>query len=354
MERNMKQHWRQVLIRPEATLRDTIKVIDQAALQIALVVDEQEKLIGVVTDGDIRRALIRGLSLETSVGDVMNKRPKVATLQDTKAQLIAMMEGHHLYQLPVIDEQGRVARLEALQALYKQPSFPNPVFLMAGGFGKRLRPYTDDCPKPLLEIGGKPILETIIENFVKSGFRHFFIAVHYRAEQIKHYFGRGERWGIRIDYIDEIEPMGTAGAIGLLPEELPDVPLIVMNGDILTQIDFARLLAYHNEQQAIATLCVRQYEFQIPYGVVTLDQQQVIGIEEKPLQSCLTNAGIYVLDHSLIDVIAEQKKLDMPTLLNQQVAKGEHVAIFPIQDYWLDIGREADFLRAQGEFAKYF
>lgn len=350
----MKQHWRQVLIRPESTLHDTIKAIDLAALQIALVVDEQERLIGVVTDGDIRRALIRGLSLETSVGEVMNKRPKVAALKDSKAQLIAMMEGHHLYQLPVIDEQGRVARLESLQALYKQPSFPNPVFLMAGGFGKRLRPYTDDCPKPLLEIGGKPILETIVENFVKSGFRQFFIAVHYRAEQIKNYFGNGERWGIRIDYIDEVEPMGTAGAIGLLPEDLPDVPLIVMNGDILTQIDFARLLAYHNEQQAIATLCVRQYEFQIPYGVVKQDQQQVIGIEEKPLQSCLTNAGIYVLDHSLIKIVAEQKRLDMPTLLNQQVANGEHVAMFPINDYWLDIGREADFLRAQGEFAKYF
>lgn len=350
----MRQHWQQVLIRQEATLRATIEVIDRAALQIALVVDEQEKLLGVVTDGDIRRALIRGLSLDHPVFEVMNKRPKVAALQDSKTQLIAIMEGHHLYQLPVVDEQGRVVQLESLQALYKQPSFPNPVFLMAGGFGTRLRPYTDDCPKPLLEIGGKPILETIIENFVKSGFRQFYIAVHYRAQQIKDYFGDGGRWGIKIDYIDETEPMGTAGAIGLMPDNLPDVPLIVMNGDILTQIDFSRLLAYHNEQQAIATLCVRQYEYQIPYGVVTLEQQRVIGIEEKPLQSCLANAGIYVLDHSLIDSIAAQKKLDMPTLLNQQVARGETVSMFPVNDYWLDIGREADFLRAQGEFAKYF
>ncbi|QSB02170.1 nucleotidyltransferase family protein [Methylomonas sp. EFPC1] len=350
----MKQHWQQVLIRPEAALRATIEVIDRAALQIALVVDDQEKLLGVVTDGDIRRALIRGLSLEHPVFEVMNKRPKVAALNDSKTQLIAMMEGHHLYQLPVVDEQGRVVRLESLQALYKQPAFPNPVFLMAGGFGTRLRPYTDECPKPLLEIGGKPILETIIENFVKSGFRQFYIAVHYRAQQIKDYFGDGGRWGIKIDYIDETEPMGTAGAIGLMPDNLPDVPLIVMNGDILTQIDFSRLLAYHNEQQAIATLCVRQYEYQIPYGVVRLEQQRVVGIEEKPLQSCLANAGIYVLDHSLINSISAQKKLDMPTLLNQQVAAGEIVSMFPVNDYWLDIGREADFLRAQGEFAKYF
>ena len=350
----MKQHWQQVVIRPEASLRTTIEVIDRGALQIALVTDDNEKLVGVVTDGDIRRALIRGLSLDHPVADVMNKRPKVASLLDSKTQLIAMMEGHHLYQLPIVDDLGRVVRLESLQALYKQPSFPNPVFLMAGGFGKRLRPYTDDCPKPLLEIGGKPILQTIIENFVKSGFRQFFIAVHYKAEQIKSYFGDGGRWGISISYIDEVEPMGTAGAIGLLPEALPDVPLIVMNGDILTQIDFSRLLAYHNEQQAIATMCVRQYEYQIPYGVVSAEQQRIVGIEEKPLQSCLANAGIYVLDHSLIRSISEQKKLDMPTLFNQQIALGETVSMFAVNDYWLDIGREADFLRAQGEFAQYF
>jgi dTDP-glucose pyrophosphorylase len=350
----MKQHWQQVIIRPEASLRTTIEVIDHGALQIALVVDDSDKLVGVVTDGDIRRALIRGLQLEHPVAEVMNKRPKVATLQDSKAQLIAMMEGHHLYQLPVVDDQGRVVRLESLQALYKQPAFPNPVFLMAGGFGKRLRPYTDDCPKPLLEIGGKPILQTIIENFVKSGFRQFFIAVHYKAEQIKNYFGDGGRWGISISYIDEVEPMGTAGAIGLLPDDLSDVPMIVMNGDILTQIDFSRLLAYHNEQQAMATMCVRQYEYQIPYGVVSLEHQRIVNIEEKPLQSCLANAGIYVLDHSLVKSIAKQKKLDMPALFNQQIALGETVSMFAVNDYWLDIGREADFLRAQGEFAQYF
>lgn len=349
----MKPHWQQVIISPETTLRSTIEVIDRGALQIALVVND-DKLVGVVTDGDIRRALIRGLSLEIPVGEIMNKRPKVASQHDSKTQLIALMEGHHLYQLPVVDAEGRVIRLESLQALYKLPSFPNPVFLLAGGFGKRLKPYTDDRPKPLLEIGGKPILETILENFVKSGFRQFFMAVHYKAQQIKDHFGDGNRWGISIRYIDEIEPMGTAGAIGLLPDDLPDVPLIVMNGDILTQIDFSRLLAYHNEQQAIATLCTRRYEYQIPYGVVTVDQQEVIGIEEKPLQSCLANAGIYVLDHSLIKMIAQQKFLDMPSLLNRQIAQGETVSMFVINDYWIDIGREADLLRAQGEFAQYF
>ena len=350
----MKQHWRQVLIRPETSLRITIEVIDRAALQIALVTDDQDKLLGVVTDGDIRRALLKGVSLEHPISDVMNKRPKMATIRESKSQLLAIMEGHHLLQLPIVDNEGRVIHLESLRALYQQVVFPNPVVLLAGGFGMRLRPLTNECPKPLLEIGGKPILETIIESFLKSGFRQFYIAVYYRAQQIKDYFGDGSRWGVNIKYIDENEPMGTAGAIGLLPEELPDIPVIVMNGDILTQLDFSRLLAYHNEQQAIATVCVREYEYQIPYGVVTLHDQQVKCIEEKPLLSCLTNAGIYVLDHSLIKNIAYEKKLDMPTLLNQQLAKGETVAMFPIVDYWLDIGREADFIRAQGEFSNFF
>lgn len=350
----MKQHWREVLINADISLRATLEIIDRAALQIALVVDAEEKLIGVVTDGDIRRALIRGLSLDYPVAEVMNKRPKVANLQDSKAKLMAMMEGHHLYQLPIVDQVGRVVGLECLHALYRKPMYPNPVFLLAGGFGSRLRPMTDHCPKPLLAIGGKPILETILDHFLEAGFKEFYIAVHYLSQQIKDYFGDGSRWGIKIKYIEEIEPMGTAGAIGLLPENMPDLPLIVMNGDILTQIDFSRLLAYHNEQHAIATVCVRQYEYQIPYGVVSLDQHRVVGIEEKPLQNCLTNAGIYVLDHSLIKSISPKNKLDMPTFLNLQLAKGEQVAMYPINDYWLDIGREDDFQRAQGDFAKFF
>jgi NDP-sugar pyrophosphorylase family protein len=225
---------------------------------------------------------------------------------------------------------------------------------MAGGFGTRLRPLTDVCPKPLLEIGGKPILETILESFVGSGFRNFYISVHYRADQIKDYFGDGRRWGVLINYVEEHEPLGTAGALGLLPDNLPDLPMIVMNGDILTQIDFSRLLAYHNEHQGIATLCVRQYEYQIPYGVVSMDAQRITGIVEKPIHSCFSNAGIYVLNKSLVQSIAKRQQIDMPQLLNQQILAGELVSMFPVHEYWLDIGRESDFLRAQGEFLKYF
>ncbi|MGZ4953842.1 MAG: nucleotidyltransferase family protein [Methylobacter sp.] len=350
----MKYNWRNALINPKTTLQEAICVIDKAALQIALVIDDLGRLSGVVTDGDIRRALMRGLSLDHGVAEVMNANPKVASVDDSKTKMCATMEVHNLIHLPVLDVDGKVVGLETLQGLYKPPHFQNPVFLMAGGFGRRLRPLTDLCPKPLLEIGGKPILETILESFVSSGFRNFYIAVHYLADQIKNYFGDGQRWGVQISYIEEREPLGTAGALGLLPTDLPDLPMIVMNGDILTQINFPRLLAYHNEHQGIATLCVRQYEYQIPYGVVSIEAQCITGIVEKPVHSCFSNAGVYVLNQSLVQTITKQQRIDMPEFLNRQIKAGELVSMFPVHEYWLDIGKESDFLRAQGEFSKYF
>jgi len=350
----MKHNWRNALINPQTSLQEAIRVIDAAALQIALVSDDLGRLSGVVTDGDIRRALMRGLSLDHAVAEVMNANPKVASINDSKTKMCAVMEAHNLIHLPILDADRKVVGLETLQGLYKQPHFQNPVFLMAGGFGRRLRPLTDVCPKPLLEIGGKPILETIIESFVSSGFRDFYIAVHYLADQIKDYFGDGLRWGVQISYIEEHEPLGTAGALGLLPTNLPDLPMIVMNGDILTQINFPRLLTYHNEHQGVATLCVRQYEYQIPYGVVSMNGQRITNIVEKPVHSCFSNAGVYVLNQSLVQTIAKQQQIDMPEFLNQQIKAGELVSMFPVHEYWLDIGKESDFLQAQGEFSKYF
>ena len=350
----MTEHWLDSLIKPQMTLRQTIAAIDKAALQIALVVDDEQHLLGVVTDGDIRRALIQGMSLETEVVNVMNKQPKTVQAQDSMPAIKAVMQRYQLNQLPVVDQHGRIVGLKTLQSMLSQTLYDNPVFLLAGGLGTRLRPLTDHCPKPLLKIGGKPILETIIENFAQAGFRQFYIAVHYLADQIKDYFGDGRRWGVAIHYIEETEPMGTAGAIGLLPNDLPDRPLLVMNGDILTQVDFSRLLEFHQQQQAQATLCVRQYEYQIPYGVVSLEQERVTGITEKPVHSCFSNAGIYVLEPSQVEAIRLQKYVDMPEFLNFLIRHDEKVAMFPIHEYWLDIGREADFLRAQGEFAHNF
>jgi dTDP-glucose pyrophosphorylase len=348
-------NWREVLITSNTSLRETLSVIDKGALQLAIVIDEDEKLIGLVTDGDIRRGLIKGMSLDNeTVLEVMNKTPKSVGMCDSKAQRIAIMEKHQFYQLPILDSDRKIVGLETLQALYKKPNLKNPVFLMAGGFGRRLRPLTDTCPKPLLKVGGKPILETIIENFASAGFKTFYISVYYLAEQIKDYFSDGQGWGVDIKYIEEHEPLGTAGAVGLLPDNLIQLPLIVMNADVLTQINFSQLLEHHNEQQAEATLCVREYEYQIPYGVVRQEDQRVIDIIEKPVHNCFSNAGVYVLNPSLIKKIRQQGRCDMPDLFNQQIEKGAKVSTFPISEYWMDIGREADFARAQGEFAKFF
>ncbi len=346
---------REVLIKAETSLRETLSVIDKGALQLALVIDDSERLIGLVTDGDIRRGLIKGMSLDDeTVFDVMNKSPRSVGIHDSKALRIAAMEKHQVYQLPVLDSDGKILGLETLQALYKKPKIQNPVFLMAGGFGRRLRPLTDTCPKPLLKVGGKPILETIIENFASAGFKTFYISVYYLAEQIKDYFSDGQGWGVEINYIEEHEPLGTAGAVGLLPDNLVKLPLIVMNADVLTQIDFTLLLEHHEQHQAEATLCVREYEYQIPYGVVRQEDQRVTSIVEKPVHKCFSNAGVYVLNPSLIKSIRQQGRCDMPDLFNQQIETGARVSTFPIDEYWVDIGREADFARAQGEFEKFF
>lgn len=350
----MTNNWQNIQITATTTLQETIKVIDQGSLQIALVINEQGKLIGVVTDGDIRRSLINGIPLTTLVAEVMNTNPKVSMIGDSKQQRIAQMERYKLYQLPIVDKLGKLLGLDTLQELYKHPTFENPVFLMAGGFGRRLHPYTDTCPKPMLHVGGKPILETIIDNFTQAGFKHFYIAVHYLSSQIKDYFGDGQRWGVDITYVEEHEPLGTAGALGLLPEGLPDLPMIIMNGDILTQIDFPRLLNFHNDHHGVATLCVRNYDYQIPFGVVEMKDQRITGIVEKPVHSCFTSAGVYVLNQALVKAVTREKRLDMPDLLNQKIKQNELVTMFPVHEYWMDIGQKADFLRAQGDFSKYF
>lgn len=350
----MSNHWHDLTISPTTTLQTTIKIIDQGGVACALVVNERQQFIGIVTDGDIRRALIDGISLTETVADVMNTSPKVGALTDSKQQRIAKMEQHRLFQLPIVDAGGKLLGLETLQELYKHPQHANPVFIMAGGFGRRLHPYTDTCPKPMLHVGGRPILETIIENFAQAGFKHFYIAVHYLSQQIKDHFGDGSNWGVEITYLEEHEPLGTAGALGLLPDHIPDLPMIIMNGDILTQIDFPRLLNFHNDNQAVATLCVRNYEHQVPFGVVELNHKRVTGIVEKPIHTCFTSAGVYVLNAALIKTIRADKRLDMPDLLNQQIQDNALVTMFPVHDYWLDIGQKTDFLRAQGDFAKYF
>ena len=346
--------WQKTLLTPQATMAEAIRVIDQAALRIALVVNEQGKLLGTITDGDIRRALIAHQAMTTRVTDFMFSQPAVARVDDSPQTVRQLMKnGRGILHLPLVDQQGCVVGLKTMQDLLLSPRYDNPVCLMAGGVGSRLHPLTLDTPKPLLEVGQKPIMETILQQFIAAGFHDFYLSIHYKAEMIKSHFGDGSRWGVRIRYLHETSPLGTAGALGLLPDDVPSLPLLVMNGDVLTQVDFSQLLPFHQQQGGVATLCVREYAMQVPYGVVEAEGQQVRRLVEKPRQKFFVNAGIYVLEPTVFQSLSGRQCIDMPTLLDVHIEQGDQVNVFPLHEYWLDIGQREEFEQAQRDVAAF-
>jgi NDP-sugar pyrophosphorylase family protein len=225
--------------------------------------------------------------------------------------------------------------------------------IMAGGRGTRLGALTDECPKPMLRVGGRPILETIILNLREYDVGQVYVAVNYRAEMIEDYFGDGSKLGLSIDYLRERERLGTAGALGMLPAR-PKDSFVVMNGDVLTKVNVTQLLEFHRNSRAAATMCVRQHDFQVPFGVVAVDGNQVMGIDEKPVRRDFVNAGLYALEPSVLDSVGPGQYLDMTTLLNSLIAAGNRAVAFPVSEYWLDVGRHADFERANGDFPNEF
>jgi dTDP-glucose pyrophosphorylase len=344
----MSHNWQNTLIKADCTVKDALVVIDKEALRGAIVVDSDNKLLGLVSDGDIRRGLLSGIPLDDSVAKVMNKNPTVGSPETSRLQLIELMESKGILSIPIVDD-GIVIALHTLHESLSTPKIDNPVFLMAGGFGTRLRPLTNNCPKPLLKVGDKPILEITLLNFIKSGFVNFYISTHFMPEMIEEHFGDGSKWRVNITYVYEDSPLGTAGALGLLPDDIPEMPLIMINGDILTNINFQKLLSFHLDECADATMCVREYEYQIPYGVIQGDQGQVTSMVEKPVQLFHVNAGIYVIDPSVIKQVKAGTVIDMPTLLEANISEQRKVMMFPIHEYWLDIGRMEDYQRAQSD-----
>jgi len=344
----MSHKWENTLIGPEYTIREALAVIDREALRGAIIVDQNKKLLGLVSDGDIRRGILSGVSLDSQVSKVMNTKPTIAATNTSKQQLIELMEAKEILSIPLV-ENGIVVGLHTLHESLHKPRLENPVFLMAGGFGTRLRPLTNNCPKPLLKVGDKPILEIILLNFIKSGFTNFYISTHYMPEMIMEYFGDGKKWDVNITYVYEDSPLGTGGALGLLPDNLPKLPLIMMNGDVLTNINFQKLLEFHVNESADASMCVREYEYQIPYGVIQSEAGKITSMIEKPTQLFHINAGIYVINPEIIEQVKSNKKIDMPTLLEQQIEAQGNVMMFPIHEYWLDIGRMEDYQRAQAD-----
>lgn len=344
----------EVTLQISDSLEDAINILNSSGLGIVLVADKKLKLLGTLTDGDIRRALLKRLGMDCEVNKAMNVSPITALSSDTTALIISKMKKRGLLHIPIVDENGVLVGLETLQHLIYEKKYDNPVFLMAGGFGTRLYPLTESTPKPLLNVGNQPILKTILDRFIKAGFHNFYISTHFKAEKIHEYFGDGSEWGVTIEYINEETPLGTAGAIGLLPDNLPKLPILMMNGDILTMVNFERLLAFHEKQKGIATMCVREYEVQIPFGVVNIQKHKVKNILEKPIQKFFVNAGVYVLDPYLVNEVESNKSIDMPYLLEQQIKNGKSVNVFPVYEYWMDIGHKNEFDRANRYIDKIF
>jgi len=340
--------WLQTLISPSATVREAIERIDAGGMQIALVVDKDQRLLGTISDGDVRRAILRGVALEEKAVGIMNSTPTVARPGVEREVLIATMHAKHLLRIPMVDSAGTLIGLETLDDLVAPIERENLVVLMAGGLGTRLRPITEERPKPMILIGGRPILETILLNFIEYGFHRFYVCVNYKAEVVTAYFGDGAKWGVDIRYIRESERMGTAGALSLLPEK-PARPLVVMNGDVLTKVSLGSLLDFHTTNRAAATMCVREYDFQVPYGVVKLNDHRLVSVEEKPVHRFFVNAGIYVLSPEAVSEIP-RGYYDMPSLFGKLTEAGKETAVFPIREYWLDIGHLADLEKASGDF----
>ena len=346
-----------ILVHPESSIREVMACIDRNAKGIALVVNERQHLIGTVTDGDIRRAVLAGINLEEPVSQLLTHKidspypsPVVALVGTSPTSLLQIMRKHKVRHIPLLDDVGRVVGLVTLEDLLREQEPSVEAVIMAGGFGTRLRPLTEELPKPMLPIGGRPLMEWTIEQLRRAGVEHINVTTHYKPEKIIDYFGDGRDFGVKLNYLIENHPLGTAGALGLMEE--PTKPLLVINGDILTQVNFRSMLSFHQEHKADMTIAVRKYDFRVPYGVVESDGTFVQKLVEKPTYSFFVNAGIYLLEPSAHRLIPRGQHFDMTDLIHRLLEEGRTVVGFPIVEYWLDIGRPADYERAQEDMAE--
>nr|WP_321266991.1 nucleotidyltransferase family protein [uncultured Sulfurimonas sp.] len=347
------KNYKNIALKENSTIKEAYRVIDNGAMSIAVVINDDGTLLGTLTDGDIRRGLLGDLELSDTIESLIFRTPTVCHIEDTKEKILEIAVEKKLYQVPIVDSDGKIVGIEEVDELLKPTIKKNKVILMVGGLGTRLRPLTEKTPKPMLKIGNKPILETIILNFKKYGFINIILSVSYKSEVIESYFGDGSKFGVNIEYIHEDKRMGTAGALSLLECDL-DEPFFVMNGDILTNINFSHLLDFHTFNNSKATMCVREYDFQVPYGVIEVDEQKITSIVEKPIHKFFVNAGIYILSPQTLSNIPNDTFFDMPTLFDTLIAKKEKVLSFALSEYWLDIGRLSDFEQAQSEYASVF
>jgi NDP-sugar pyrophosphorylase family protein len=311
-------------------------------------VDEERKLLGIVTQSDYRKGLLRHVNYNDPVTSIMNASPKTALLTDIANKVDEFFIKENLMHLLIVNDEGILVNAEYYDEHLKIDRKENWVVIMAGGLGNRLRPLTEYTPKPLLNMGGKPIIESIIDKFINYGFRRFYLSVNYKADMIEDYFGDGSKLEVQISYMKEVQQMGTAGSLSLLPD-IPNKPFITMNADLITDINFQDLINYHLEHRASATMCVKEYDFTVPYGVVKVNDHKIEGLDEKPNQKFFVNAGIYLLEPDILELIPKNVSIDMPDLFKMIIDSNKTTAAFPIHEYWLDIGQMNDYQKANND-----
>lgn len=342
---------KELCVTPASPIRGAIAAIDcSQRCGVALVVDEQERFLNTITDGDVRRGLLAGLNLDAAVQLLLDikarmPRPRAVVVSEgsTREEWVALMQKHAIRQLPIVDRDGRVQNVVALHELLDEVESRQPIsaVIMAGGLGKRLYPLTENLPKPMLPIQGRPLLEIVVERLGRSGIKNIQVATHFKPEVIVDHFGDGKNFGVNINYVHEETPLGTAGALSLIAR--PTTDLLVINGDILTQLAFEKMHCYHRQQRAQLTMAVRSYEHVVPFGVVRIEDSRILSLVEKPSQSWLVNAGIYILSPEIFDHVVPGERLDMTELVGRLLRNGQRVASFPIREKWIDIGRHSDY-----------
>lgn len=340
--------WRRTVLPLNSNIKQAIAKLNETGLQIVLVLDENDTLLGTVTDGDVRRALLKDLTLDSPIASVMRVNSLVVPPDVGRELVLQLMRANRFRQLPVVDSTDRVVGLHLWDDISVQEARPNLMVIMAGGLGTRLRPHTENCPKPMLPVAGKPMMEHIIERAKAEGFTNFVVAVHYLGHMVEDYFGNGERLGISIEYLKETTPLGTAGALSLLNPH-PAAPFVVTNGDVLSDIRYGELLDFHLRHSALATMAVRLHEWQHPFGVVQTEGVDIVGFEEKPIARTHINAGIYALSPEALAAMTPNSHCDMPTLFEQLQADGKRTVAYPMHEPWLDVGRPDDLHKANVE-----
>ncbi len=338
---------------PDASVHDAIECIDRNRhSRAALIVDDAQRLLNTLTEGDIRRGLLAGVNLTDSVAVLVAVKsrtrlplPVKAQIGSTPESLLDLMEKHRVRQIPLVTADGVVVDLVTRDRLNPETRPALQAVVMAGGFGTRLYPLTEHIPKPMLPVGGRPLLEHIVEQLREEGISRISFSTHYKSEKIVEHFGDGERFGVEISYVREENPLGTAGALGLLPR--PSGPVVVVNGDVLTSVDFHTMHGFHLDNNAMMTVAVRHYDVQVPYGVVECEGTQIRKLREKPRMRYLVNAGMYLLQPDVYDYIPKHKHFNMTDVIDALLEDGRTVVSFPVREYWLDIGQHADYERAQ-------